>query len=80
MGRFQEIYDFCQEDITNYVRYFFFRPRTFVPYAPTCCLQFPKLCREEVSIHVIQSREHILNTVRLSSTRSKNGSLMFAVF
>ncbi|KAH7889601.1 nucleotide-binding domain-containing protein [Phlebopus sp. FC_14] len=23
---------------------------------------FPKLCREEVSIHVIQSREHILNT------------------
>ena len=25
--------------------------------------QFPKICREEVSIHVIQSREHILNTV-----------------
>ncbi|EED77524.1 predicted protein, partial [Postia placenta Mad-698-R] len=24
---------------------------------------YPKLCREEVSIHVIQSREHILNTV-----------------
>jgi hypothetical protein len=24
---------------------------------------FPKICREEVSIHVIQSREHILNTV-----------------
>ncbi|KAI0707884.1 nucleotide-binding domain-containing protein [Earliella scabrosa] len=23
---------------------------------------FPKICREEVSIHVIQSREHILNT------------------
>jgi NADH dehydrogenase FAD-containing subunit len=23
---------------------------------------YPKLCREEVSIHVIQSREHILNT------------------
>lgn len=27
-------------------------------------LQYPKLCREEVSIHLIQSREHILNTVR----------------
>lgn len=26
--------------------------------------QYPKLCREEVSIHLIQSREHILNTVR----------------
>jgi len=25
---------------------------------------FPKLIREEVSIHVIQSRDHILNTVR----------------
>ena len=25
---------------------------------------YPKICREEVSIHVIQSREHILNTVR----------------
>lgn len=25
--------------------------------------QFPKLTRREVSIHVIQSREHILNTV-----------------
>lgn len=24
---------------------------------------YPKICREEVSIHVIQSREHILNTV-----------------
>jgi NADH dehydrogenase FAD-containing subunit len=23
---------------------------------------YPKICREEVSIHVIQSREHILNT------------------
>jgi NADH dehydrogenase FAD-containing subunit len=23
---------------------------------------YPKVCREEVSIHVIQSREHILNT------------------
>ena len=30
------------------------------------CSQFPKICREEVSIHVIQSREHILNTVRLA--------------
>ncbi|KAF4576647.1 hypothetical protein EYR36_000755 [Pleurotus pulmonarius] len=36
-----EIYDFCQEDITNY---------------------YPKILRKEVSIHVIQSREHILNT------------------
>lgn len=27
--------------------------------------QFPKICREEVSIHVIQSRDHILNTVRI---------------
>ncbi|EEB92071.1 hypothetical protein MPER_09473, partial [Moniliophthora perniciosa FA553] len=26
---------------------------------------FPKICREEVSIHVIQSREHILNTASL---------------
>lgn len=25
---------------------------------------YPKICRQEVSIHVIQSREHILNTVR----------------
>lgn len=25
---------------------------------------YPKVCREEISIHVIQSREHILNTVR----------------
>lgn len=25
--------------------------------------KFPKICREETSIHVIQSREHILNTV-----------------
>ena len=23
---------------------------------------YPKICREEVSIHIIQSREHILNT------------------
>ena len=27
-------------------------------------LQFPKICGKDVSIHVIQSREHILNTVR----------------
>ena len=25
--------------------------------------QYPKLCREEVSITLVQSREHILNTV-----------------
>ena len=29
---------------------------------------YPKICREEVSIHVIQSREHILNTVSRPST------------
>jgi hypothetical protein len=28
-----------------------------------CSVQYPKICREEVSIHVIQSRSHILNTV-----------------
>ena len=49
-------------------------------YTPISCLQFPKLCREEVSIHVIQSREHILNTVCLSGTQSKDGGLMFTVF
>ena len=26
-------------------------------------LQYPKVCREDVTIHLIQSREHILNTV-----------------
>jgi hypothetical protein len=26
---------------------------------------YPKICRQEVSIHVIQSGEHILNTVSL---------------
>lgn len=30
---------------------------------------YPKLCREEVSIHVIQSREHILNTVSAPALR-----------
>ncbi|KIM48810.1 hypothetical protein M413DRAFT_61164 [Hebeloma cylindrosporum] len=45
-----EIYDFCQEDIMKYNK------------SRTKSFQFPKLCREEVSIHVIQSREHILNT------------------
>ena len=34
------------------------RPLTLLVY------QYPKICREEVSIHVIQSRGHILNTVR----------------
>ncbi|KAG9318597.1 mitochondrial NADH dehydrogenase [Chiua virens] len=29
---------------------------------PILLWYYPKLCREEVSIHVIQSREHILNT------------------
>ena len=74
----QEIYDFCQEDIMNYVGPFI--SERVVSYALMCYHQFPKLCREEVSIHVIQSREHILNTVRLSDTQSKNGSLMFTVF
>lgn len=53
-----EIYDFCQEDIMNYVclhKYNSF-PRRLTH------VQYPKICREEVSIHVIQSREHILNT------------------
>ncbi|KAK0196741.1 hypothetical protein F5146DRAFT_1012772 [Armillaria mellea] len=34
---------------------------------------FPKICREEVSIHVIQSREHILNTY--SEAISKVGAV-----
>ena len=57
-----------------------FMSERIASYAPMCYHQFPKLCREEVSIHVIQSREHILNTVRSSDTRSKNDSLMFTVF
>jgi len=36
---------------------------------------FPKICREEVSIHVIQSREHILNTY--SEAISKFAELKF---
>jgi hypothetical protein len=32
-------------------------------YIGTQITQFPKICREEASIHLIQSREHILNTV-----------------
>lgn len=59
----------------NYVRAFILMC-TFVSFTPVC-LQFPKLCREEVSIHVIQSREHILNTVCLSGIQSKNGGLTF---
>jgi NADH dehydrogenase FAD-containing subunit len=43
---------------------------------------FPKLCREEVSIHVIQSREHILNTYSEAISKyaevSFFGSLLFA--
>ncbi|PPQ78153.1 hypothetical protein CVT25_015486 [Psilocybe cyanescens] len=46
-----EIYDFCQEDIMNYA--------SIVTRMEDI---FPKICRKEVSIHVIQSREHILNT------------------
>ncbi|KXN91513.1 External alternative NAD(P)H-ubiquinone oxidoreductase B1, mitochondrial, partial [Leucoagaricus sp. SymC.cos] len=49
-----EIHDFCQEDIFNYN--FWLRRHLIFPF------QFPKICREEVSIHLIQSREHILNT------------------
>lgn len=26
-------------------------------------LEYPKICREEVEIHIVQSRDHILNTV-----------------
>jgi hypothetical protein len=54
-----EIYDFCQEDIMAYVRYF--TPEAIL--IDLTLAQYPKICREEVSIHVIQSREHILNTV-----------------
>jgi hypothetical protein len=35
---------------------------------------YPKICRQEVSIHVIQSGEHILNTV--SSVIGISGSLI----
>lgn len=52
----QEIYDLCQEDILNYVR------STLFNWNFTYRLQYPKLCREEVGIYVIQSRDHILNT------------------
>lgn len=38
----------------------------YVFYKTQISLQFPKVCREEVSIHVIQSRDHILNTVSFS--------------
>ena len=58
-----EIYDLCQEDIIQYVRC-----SSFVTSSNAhCILQYPKLCREEVTIHLIQSREHILNTVRIFS-------------
>ncbi|KAH0830678.1 hypothetical protein J3R83DRAFT_2133 [Lanmaoa asiatica] len=63
-----EIYDFCQEDIVKYVGTF---ALVCFPFLCMCCLQFPKLCREEVSIHVIQSREHILNTLMLSVWQDK---------
>ncbi len=56
-----EIYDLCKEDIFNYVS----SPasqRIRLPNAAV--LQFPKVCGNDVSIHVVQSREHILNTVR----------------
>lgn len=42
--------------------------RTFVYSHPNTSAQYPKILREEVSIHVIQSREHILNTASLLST------------
>ena len=76
-GFLQEIYDFCQEDIMNYVCFFsflcivlpflsfFWLLCVFSFLIHLCPFQFPKLCREEVSIHVVQSREHILNTVCL---------------
>jgi len=59
----QEIYDLCQEDIINYVNscLIFIIASVLTDFR---FIQYPKLCREEVSIHVIQSREHILNTVR----------------
>jgi hypothetical protein len=34
-------------------------------------MQYPKICREEVSIHIIQSRAHILNTVRRAAARAR---------
>ena len=56
-----EIYDLCQEDIFNYVSN---AVRQWAKIADVAVLQFPKICGKDVSIHVIQSREHILNTVR----------------
>jgi len=41
-----------------------FHSRFVFTFYLTLPAQYPKICREEVSIHVIQSREHILNTVR----------------
>lgn len=42
---------------------------------------YPKICREEVSIHVIQSREHILNTVcRICHPSSGDQSLTSWVY
>jgi len=44
-------------------------------------MQYPKICREEVSIHVIQSREHILNTVRETMHEISDANLtLSAVF
>lgn len=61
----QEIYDFCQEDITGYVSFLrFVNAVTDLATGTLSSRQYPKICRREVSIHVIQSREHILNTVR----------------
>jgi hypothetical protein len=53
-----------------------FRSRSILKLYLTLAVQYPKICREEVTIHVIQSREHILNTVRELRVKYKIETLL----
>lgn len=60
-----ELYDMVNEDVLNYVRDDQFGTGTHNVAESTdssIFSQFPKLLRKEISIHLIQSRDHILNT------------------
>lgn len=58
-----EIYDLCQEDIISYVSKMLPSSARISGADLSSIAKYPKVCRKDVSISVIQSRSHILNTV-----------------
>lgn len=52
-----ELVDMMAEDVLKYVG-----PSRVVVGASLMPLQYPKLLESQVQVHVIQSRDHILNT------------------